>query len=220
MLARGVALRAGLRKVDLVRALEGIPPHPDPRPDLEQYTTPAPIAAELLMAAHADGAVEGKRVLDLGCGTGRLAIGAALLGARLATGVDVDAQCIGMAQQAAAQAGVVARTRFVAAELSSWRPEPGTCDTVVMNPPFGAQAANRRGDRLFYAQAKAAVAPRGTVWTFAQENSERFLGAFAREMGAAIDKVGSWDYPLEATMAHHTEEQRTKRVGAYRLAWV
>ncbi len=208
-----------MRKADLVRALEGVPRHPAPRAELEQYATPAAIAADLLLAAHKDGAIDEKRVLDLGCGTGVFTIGAALLGARLATGIDVDTDAISVARQAALAARVEQRTWFLAGDLTDWRPEPGTFDTVVMNPPFGAQAANRRGDRLFYERAAQAVRPAGTVWFLAQENSERFLSTFVHEHGGALEKVGSWDYPLQATMPHHERDVKLVRVGGYRMAW-
>ncbi len=51
------------------------------RPDVsrEQYATPATVAAELLYFAFMNGDLAGS-VVDLGCGTGVLAIGASLLG--------------------------------------------------------------------------------------------------------------------------------------------
>lgn len=208
-----------MRKADLERALEAIPRHPAPSPDLEQYRTPPGIAVQLLLLAHADAALAGKRVLDLGCGTGAFAIGAALLGARLATGIDVDAGSIGLAQQAAQAAGVAQRTWFVAADLAQWEPEAGGFDAVVMNPPFGAQKGNKHADRLFLQRAAAAVRPTGTVWFLALERTQGFLTAYASELGARIERVAAWDYPLEATMAHHRHDVATVRVGAYRLAW-
>src|SRR5687767_12145946 len=95
------AFPGDVRKAELVRALEGVPRHPSPAADLEQYRTPPDIAAELLLAAHKEDAIEGKRVLDLGCGTGMFSVGAALLGARLATGVDIDSHAIAMAHETA-----------------------------------------------------------------------------------------------------------------------
>jgi putative methylase len=209
-----------VRRRDLEDRLAQVPRHPAPRPELEQYRTPDAVAAELLQKADEDGAIQGKRVLDLGCGTGLFAIGAALLGARLATGVDVDPAAIGLAQQAAGHADVQGRTWFVAADLRDWRPEPGTFDTVVMNPPFGAQAGGRHADRLFLQRAADAVAPGGgTVWFLAQERTEPFLSGFARELKADLERVALWDYPLEATMEHHREQVRMVRVGGYRLGW-
>ncbi len=208
-----------MRKADLERALEAIPRHPTPSPDLEQYRTPPGIAAHLLLLAHADGAIQDKRVLDLGCGTGSFAVGAALLGARLATGIDLDAASVALAQQAAVAGRVAERTWFVTGDLQGWRPEPGAFDTVVMNPPFGAQKGNKHADRLFLQRAADAVRPRGTVWFLALQSTEGFLTAFAQGLGARIERVAAWDYPIEATMAHHQKDVQTVRVGGYRLSW-
>ena len=70
-----------------------------PRAALEQYQTPAPLAARLLYHALMKGDIEGKRVCDLGCGTGILAIGAALLGAASVTGVDIDERALAVARE-------------------------------------------------------------------------------------------------------------------------
>ncbi|MEA3204061.1 MAG: putative methylase [Thermoplasmata archaeon] len=209
-----------MRRKDLEAALAAVPRHPAPRPELEQYRTPDAVAAELLLHAQQDGAVRDKRVLDLGCGTGLFAIGAALLGARLATGVDVDPAAVALAQEAAAHAGVPAQTWFIAADLRDWHPEPAAFDTVVMNPPFGAQAGGRHADRLFLQRAAEAVAPGGgTAWFLAQERTERFLWAFAQELKGKLERVAVWDYPLEATMEHHQDAVRMVRVGGYRMGW-
>ncbi len=62
-------------------ALEGLEGFGKPDARMEQYLTPAPLAARLLHHAHLLGDIEGKAVCDLGCGTGVLACGAILLGA-------------------------------------------------------------------------------------------------------------------------------------------
>ncbi len=208
-----------MRKAELERALEAVPRHPAPSPELEQYRTPPGVAAQFLLLAHADGAIAGKRVLDLGCGTGILAVGAALLGARLATVVDIDAPSIALAQDAASRLGVADRAWFVAGDVAAWAPDAGAFDTVVMNPPFGAQKANRHADRAFVAKAAEAVSPAGTVWFLALARTEGFLAQQANGLGARIERVAQWEYPLEATMAHHREAARTVEVGGYRLSW-
>ena len=209
-----------MRKGELARRLAAIPRHPAPRPELEQYRTPDEVAAGLLGLAADDGAVRDRNVLDLGCGTGVFAIGAALLGARLATGVDVDPQAVETARKAAEEAGVGKSTWFVAADVAAWHADPGTFDTVVMNPPFGAQAGNRHADRLFLTRAAEAVRDRkGTVWFLAQERTERFLVPFAQELGGRLERVAVWDYPLEAQFGFHGQEARMVRVGGYRMSF-
>lgn len=55
----------------------------EPKYELEQYPTSAHLAARLLYTADASfDDIEEKAVLDLGCGTGMLGIGATILGSR------------------------------------------------------------------------------------------------------------------------------------------
>lgn len=213
---------ACVRRRDLEEALESIPAIAAPRPELEQYRTPPAIAAQLLWLAHEDAALTARRVLDLGSGTGTFAIGAALLGAQLAMGVEVEPRLVAQAQTAAASAGVTQTTWFVAADVAAWHPDPAPTppfDTVVMNPPFGAQGANRHGDRVFYERALQAVAQatRPTVWFLAREGTEGYLSRMAQASGARLEKVAGWDYPILAQFAFHRDEARTVRVGGYRM---
>jgi putative methylase len=125
--------------------LSKVAPHPDPKAHLEQYTIPANIAAEILyIAAYVNGDIIGKTVADLGCGTGRLAIGATLLGAREAVGVDIDKTAVKLAWKSAKESGVKDRTQWVIAHIDALH---GDFDTVLQNPPFGVQ--KRRADRSF-----------------------------------------------------------------------
>jgi putative methylase len=63
----------------------------NPKLLLEQYPISAEVAAELLhMASFEYQDLYGKNIIDLGTGTGLLAIGSVLLGAQHVTGVDVD----------------------------------------------------------------------------------------------------------------------------------
>ncbi|MDW8035724.1 MAG: 50S ribosomal protein L11 methyltransferase, partial [Candidatus Korarchaeum sp.] len=71
----------------ILQQLEG---YRNPKPDLEQCPTPAKLAAAMIHMAYMLGDLEGRRVADLGCGNGILAIGSVLYGASQAIGVDVD----------------------------------------------------------------------------------------------------------------------------------
>jgi len=79
-----------MKRNELERLLQKVPPHSRPKAALEQYSTPASVAADLLWTAYANGDVAGRSVLDLGCGSGILSIGAWALGASDVTGVDID----------------------------------------------------------------------------------------------------------------------------------
>ncbi len=138
-----------VRKLDLVRFLSRIEPNPAPKPDLEQYTIPAGAAATMLyVAGYNYGDITGKSVLDLGCGTGRLALGAAFLGAERVVGVDVDRESVNAAFHFAKDANMDCRTQWAVADLEAVR---GEFDTVLQNPPYGVQKLH--ADRRFLEKA-------------------------------------------------------------------
>ena len=134
-----------VRRLDLERALSDIKPHPTPKARLEQYTIPSEVATEILfIATYVHDDVVNKSVVDLGCGTGRLAIGAALLGARETFGVDVDRVATKTALKNAETMNVKERTHWITADIDVIR---GDFHTVLQNPPFGVQ--RRTADRKF-----------------------------------------------------------------------
>jgi len=126
-----------VRKLDLEKLLLQIKPHPLPKPDLEQYTISAETAATMLyLAAYANDDITGKKILDLGCDTGRLALGAAYLGAKQVIGVDIDQTAIRSASENSTQLSLKTKIQWINADINAVR---GRFDTVLQNPPFGVQ---------------------------------------------------------------------------------
>jgi putative methylase len=138
-----------VRKLDLEMFLSQIESHPSPKPNLEQYTIPTDVAATMLyIAAYVNNGIVGKRVVDLGCGPGRLALGAAFLGARQVVGVDIDKSVVKLAFENSAKTGLKERVQWIAGDIDAIR---GDFDTVLQNPPFGVQ--KRGADRKFLEKA-------------------------------------------------------------------
>jgi len=138
-----------VRKLDLEITLSKIEPHPSPKAYLEQYTIPPEVAAELLyIAAYTYDDIIDKTIADLGCGTGRLAISSALLGAKETIGVDIDKVATKTAAKNAEKLGVKEKTQWITSDITTIR---GTFDTVLQNPPFGVQ--KRKADRKFLEKA-------------------------------------------------------------------
>jgi putative methylase len=109
-----------VRKLDLERMLSQVKPHPMPKPDLEQYTIPADVAATMIyIAAYSNNDIVSKTVLDLGCGTGRLALGATFLGAKEVVGVDVDKTAVGVAIENSVRVGLKERAQWVVADIDA-----------------------------------------------------------------------------------------------------
>jgi len=95
---------------------------------------------------------EGCSVLDIGCGSGILAIGALLLGADLAVGIDHDPVALTMARQNAARSGVSERLRLVHGNLADDVPERFdivcanlSADVLISLAPESARLLNPGG---------------------------------------------------------------------------
>lgn len=195
----------------LAQQLERVAPFPDPTVDLEQYVTPAEVAASLIHEGDLRGDLA-RPVVDLGTGTGMLAIAAALRGAR-AIGVDIDDAPLSVAEQNAESLGVdVAWIRGTVGYL----PLCPNGTTVVMNPPFGAQRANRGADRPFL----AAAADIATVsYSIHNAQSRAFVERFATDHGGRITDAFAVTLDLPHQFAFHTDAVRSIDAEAYRIDW-
>jgi putative methylase len=138
-----------IRKLELELFLSQMEPQPSPKASLEQYTVSEDIAAKMLyLAAYTNGDIVGKTVLDLGCGTGRLALAASYLGAQFVVGVDIDKTAIKTASENSEKAGSKTDVQWVLADIGA---VTGSFNTVLQNPPFGVQT--RAADRKFLEKA-------------------------------------------------------------------
>jgi putative methylase len=145
----GHAQKRLIRKLDLELFLAALKPQPNPQVHLEQYTTSEQVAANMLyIAAYTNGAIINKSVLDLGCGTGRLGLGAAYLGAEAVVGIDLDGLAIKTARQNTRSKRLDKCVQWVNGDIGTI---VGRFDTVLQNPPFGVQT--READRAFLAKA-------------------------------------------------------------------
>jgi putative methylase len=195
-----------MRRKELEIRLQKIPPNPSPKAELEQYATPAGIAADILFEAYALGDVAGKRIADLGCGTGVFAIGAALLGASESLGVDIDGDAVAIAGECARALG--AKVGFKTADVREFS---GDFDTVFQNPPFGYQA--RRLDRIFLAKALEVAK---VVYTLHHAGASEYIGKFTAGIGC-VDFGQNYKFPMKHTYKFHSKPVKPIEVTLYRI---
>lgn len=200
-----------MRLRQLEMALERLEGFSAPSLALEQYRTPAVLAARLLHHAWSRGDVEGKGILDLGCGTGVLACGAMLLSARRAVGVDLDGGALAVAGENARRLEV--EVTFLQVDISDIGTiaGEGPYDTVVMNPPFGAQKAH--ADRPFIDTALA-LAP--TVYGIFNTGSLQFLESYVSSRAEITERVDA-RFPLRRTFRFHRDDVREISVEIARM---
>lgn len=184
----------------LEMTLERLEGFPSPSARLEQYPTPAPLAARLLYHACMRDDIRGRSVCDLGCGTGVLAIGAALLGAGRIKGIDIDAGAVEAAKRNTERLGLSIEFSRVdvrsAAQMAG-----GPFDTVVMNPPFGAQT--KHADRPFI---DASLAIGNAVYAIFNAGSLPFVETYVLGR-AVIEETVACSLVLPRTFAHHRRDR-------------
>jgi putative methylase len=194
-----------MKKKQLEIALERLEGFSNPSFQREQYATPASVAAEMLYLAGLRGDLG--TVCDLGCGTGVLAVGAALLGATKAVGVEIDAGALAVARRNAEKLGV--DVDFIRADVNSVNLKG--IDTVIMNPPFGAQKASR-GDRAFLSKAQKIAR---TIYSLHNLGSLGFVSAFIKP--CVVQEVYRIPFPMKRCFEFHSQDIKIIEVELYRI---
>ncbi len=192
-------IELAMKKRDLEMALQSVRDFNDPDPRLEQYMTPATIAADILFNAYSEGDVAGMKVIDLGCGTGMFSIGAALLGAGMVRGFDVSEKAIGIARENAESIGV--NVEFVHSPVSEI--DEGA-DTVFMNPPFGCQSRN--ADRAFLDKAMEISE---CVYSIHMASTLDFVKGYCERRGRRVASYKIYKYEIPHTFAFHTKVKKS-----------
>ncbi|WP_277555414.1 METTL5 family protein [Halobaculum limi] len=207
------------------RALEGelavVAGFSDPSASLEQYPTPADVAAHVVHLADLRDDVAGKTVLDLGTGTGMFALGAALRGARRVVGVELDRGALTVARENERRVGARTDVHWVAGDAT--RPPVSrdrlTADgpvTVLMNPPFGAQTGNEHADRAFLETAASLA---DVSYSVHNAGSREFVEAFAADEGGAVTDAFAATLTVDRTFDHQTSESADLDAEVFRIEW-
>ena len=205
------------KKKHLEMALEKVPRHPNPKVELEQYSTPAPIAADLLWNAGSLGDIGGRNVLDIGCGCGILAIGSSLMNSNFSMGVDVDGESIEMARKTQNDLLIDNLDFAEFDDIHELLNANGSktlnnieFDTVIQNPPFGSQEKSKKhADRKFM---EFAVNSADVSYSFHMASTEEFVIDFYRELGAEVTHKLVYNFPIPRIYDFHTKDSRDVKV--------
>ena len=197
-----------IRKRDLAIKLQKVNPHPKPKVALEQYTIPADLAAEILFTAcYVYDDIEGKRVIDLGTGTGRLALGASLLNAEYVVGVDIDPLSLANAAKNSELLGV--HVDWVLANADTVR---GRVDTVIMNPPFGTKQPHADMKFLGFAIGIGDV-----VYSIHKSSTRTFLNEWLRKRGFEASEIITAKMEIPHQFTFHRKEKEFVEVCVIRV---
>lgn len=188
----------------------------DPTVSLEQYRTPPELAATLVHTADLHEDIADRTVLDLGCGTGMLALAAALRGPTRVVGLDIDPAPLATARENEHKVASTTDVGWVRGDATRVPLAPHDPTTVVMNPPFGAQSDNEHADRDFLGTA-ADIAD--VSYSIHNEGSAAFVEAFAADNGGEVTHAFEAAFDLPHQFEHHTEATQTVDAEVFRIAW-
>ena len=146
-------------------------------------------------------------MIDLGTGTGRLALGASMLGAEHTVGVELDRGALEAAARSSRQLGLEAD--WVLADIETIR---GTVDTVIMNPPFGTR--HRHADVEFL---QAALRIGKVVYSIHKSSTRRYLASWLRQHASRADRIVTTKMEIPHQFPFHTKRKGHVEIDVFRI---
>lgn len=202
---------------ELESLMQEIAPFEEPKIELEQYPTGPHLASRLLYTvANSYDEFDGQTVIDLGCGTAMLAIGAAMLGAQHVVGVDVDEDALRVAQQNVEEYEDYLPIDFVRCDVRQLAGQARLkADTVVMNPPFGTR---RKGADMEFLRAAFQLS-RNSIYSLHKSSTRDYIQRLAtKELRAqSAEVLAQLRYDLPATYKFHKQKSKDIEVDLWRF---
>ncbi len=196
------------RQLEII--LQHIPRPTNPIAQLEQYLTPATIAADVIFTAYNWGDIHEKKVVDLGCGTGIFAVGAYLMGAQKVQGYDVDPAVIALAKDYTTKNNYP--IEFHTQDITQIQT---SCDTVLMNPPFGAQKANLKADRKFIEKGFEIAS---VLYSFHLNKTVPFFEKMITALKGEITLQKDYEFPIKWIFDFHYKQVVSYKVSLLRIS--
>jgi len=203
-----------VRKKKLEIFLSNLKEMEDPDMFEEQYTTPGDIAAEIALFAYHRGDIEGKTVIDLGSGTGRLGIASLLLGSKKTYFVEKDKRAVEILKDNLKT--LTLKTNQILGEYEITEGDALLVllrgDTIIQNPPFGTK--KRKMDTKFL---KKAFEIGNVVYSLHKKGNYDFIRNFALENGFELVEMEDLNFPIKAMFEVHKKRKVIIEVELYRF---
>ena len=198
-----------LRRKHLALLLSQVEPNPKPKLKWESYMLDAESAASMTYIASQLNDIYGRRVIDLGCGSGILAIAAALLGAGWVVGVDIDRDAIETAVKNASRLNV--DVDFIIGDINCIT---GHFDTALMNPPFGSW--HKGADIKFL---RKALEVSDVVYSLHKHSLlvRNFLTREIPKLGGRINRIQEMNIIISRTYDFHKKKLYSVKADLYRI---
>jgi len=209
----------------------------------EQYMTPPDLATEILLRIEND--IRDFTVADLGCGTGMLGIGCALIGADFVLGLEIDVEAIQIATENITNFNLHSKMDVITCDIKSiaMKALSKRFDTVIMNPPFGTKAGvkdikirhhrqkhkqkgtakvvnmidKHQATDMDFLQVACKMA-RKCVYSLHKAKTLRYIEKTCKDWGVKLEIVEMIRYELTAQYRHEAKESKDIEVYLLKLS--
>lgn len=189
----------------------------NPNPMLEQHPSDGDVAARMLWQAYHQGNLSEKNIIDMGCGTGIIGIGALMLGAKHVEFIDIDASVYSTLKEnlklltdnweididgkwSFTNANVI-NSLLVSDQNAERSSQSSDLATVIMNPPFGTKI--KHADKMFL---EAAMNRAGIIYTMHKTTTKNFIYKFCQDNKLNIFWEDKTECLLPNTMPSHSKK--------------
>ncbi len=204
-----------VKRKDLEIFLQYLKTIPNLQIKYEQYPTSSRVAANLLWNAGIENDdIYEKNILDLGCGSGILALGAAYLGAKNIFGIDIDPNSITVAKNNCKERDFEEICNWICGDVRELKIKK--IDTTIMNPPFGMRKESITRDRDFlitalqYSKVIYSINPHS-------EKTRQFFRKFCKEHSAEVVDILTMDFEILKQYDFHKKSQHIIKIDLYHI---
>lgn len=181
---------------NLKSALTYVKDFQDPKIDLEQYITPAELAANLAYTAHFQyNDIEDKCIVDLCAGTGMLSVACSFFSPKSIVSIDCDEDALAICKENM-EYFEIENNNIVNQRIEDVDTK---CDTVIMNPPFGTR--NSGADIM---AVEKAMQIGNVVYSLHKTSTRKYI--LSKFTNAVV--LAELKYDLHRTQKFHKKEKK------------
>lgn len=179
----------------------------NPNIKLEQYPSDSEIISEILWQSYMYNQIEKKVVLDPGCGTGIIGIGALLLNAKKVIFLDIDESSLKILKEniifCEKEIGIklfdkvhIIKGDYLNENIEDLKKY--NVDTIIQNPPFGT-----RTEHLDLNFLKKSFFISNIVYSLHKTSTKEYLQKTIEKESFRIFYEFEFSYPLKQSYKHH-----------------
>ena len=193
--------------------LEDLDKFNQPNFKLEQYPIDSLCASDVLFIAGVSFRdIKDKIVIDLGCGTGILSIGAILLGAKKVYAIDIDKDALEIGIKNAENLEINKNIEWIESNIEDFNIEG---DTVIQNPPFGIRS-KRHLDLKFL---KKAISISKVCYSIhkAGDKNRHFITKYINNLNSTVSNIIQLKINIPQIYHFHEKNKLLVDIDLYRI---